>query len=117
MISYAAYRVIHILGALLLFLSFGGTLAAAANGRNKIAAAFHGLGLVVLLVSGFGLMFRLGISHTSFPLWIWLKLAIWLALGAALTLIKRAPNLRTALWIVLPLLGTLAAYLCIYKPA
>jgi hypothetical protein len=116
MISYAAYRVLHLVGVVLLFTAFGGMLATAGTGRNKLAAMFHGIGLVVLLLTGFGLMSRLGISHTALPLWIWAKLAIWLLLGGIVVMIRKTAGPRTLLWLLIPTLGVFAAYLCIYKP-
>lgn len=115
MISYTAYKVLHVLGVLLVFLAFGGMLATPPNSRNKLAAMFHGLGLVILLVTGFGLMASLGISK-DIPLWVWLKILIWLVLGGLIVLIKRAPNLRGSLWFLVVVLGTFAAYLALYKP-
>jgi uncharacterized membrane protein SirB2 len=116
MISYTAYKVLHVLGVLLVFTAFGGMLATPANSRNKITAIFHGLGLVILLVTGFGLMASLGISHTSLPGWVWAKIVIWLIFGGIIVLIKRKPNLRGTLWFLLVVLGTFAAYLALYKP-
>ncbi|HEX2642231.1 MAG TPA: SirB2 family protein [Thermoanaerobaculia bacterium] len=116
MISYTAYKVLHVLGVLLVFMAFGGMLATPANSRNKMGAIFHGLGLVILLVTGFGLMSRLGISHTALPGWVWAKALIWLIFGGIIVLIKRKPELRGMLWFLLVILGTFAAYLAIYKP-
>ena len=125
--TLAVYKVVHILGVMFLFTALGSLLAAAWPGTGDAAAAgplrkraglTHGIALVVVLVSGFGMLARLGISHLGgWGTWIWLKLLTWLLLGAALTLIRRQPRLAPALWIVLPLLGGLAAYLAIYKPA
>lgn len=124
--TLAAYKVVHILAVLFLFTALGSLLAAAWPGGadaaggplRKRAGLTHGLALALVLVSGFGLLVRLGISHLGdWGVWIWLKLLTWLLLGAALTLIRRQPRLAPALWWVLPLLGGLAAYLAIYKPS
>ena len=116
MISYTAYKVLHVLGVLLVFTAFGAMLTTPANSRNKTAAIFHGLGLVILLVTGFGLMSRLGISHTALPGWVWAKALIWLIFGGIIVLIKRKLELRGVLWYLLVILGTFAAYLALYKP-
>ena len=127
--TLAFYKVVHILSVLFLFTALGSLLAAAwpaadagtaegAKSLRKRAGLTHGLALVLVLVSGFGMLARLGISHLGgWGVWIWLKLLTWLLLGAALTLIRRQPRLAPALWLLLPLLGGLAAYLAIYKPA
>lgn len=121
--SLAAYKVLHVLGILFTFIALGGLLLASRTGGErvqdrKLAGMLHGIGLVIILVSGFGALARLGMSNPGiWPLWMWIKLVVWLALGAALVLIKRAPGLRTLLWILLPVLGAIAAYMAFYKPA
>lgn len=121
--SLAAYKVLHVLGILFTFIALGGLLLAARTGGErvqdrKLAGMLHGIGLVIILVSGFGALARLGLSNPGiWPLWMWIKLVVWLVLGAALVFIKRAPGLRTLLWILLPVLGAVAAYMAFYKPA
>ena len=121
--SLAAYKVLHVLGILFTFIALGGLLLASRTGGErvqdrKLAGMLHGIGLVIILVSGFGALARIGMSNPGgWPLWMWIKLVVWLALGAALVLIKRAPGLRTLLWILLPVLGAVAAYMAFYKPA
>jgi hypothetical protein len=115
MLSLAAYKVVHILGVLLVFVAFGAALGE--GSRRKLASLTHGIGLLIVLIAGFGAMARLGISGPgSWPLWIWLKLVIWLVLGAAMIVAKRSPAAARALWWALPLLGAAAAYLALFKP-
>ena len=59
---YTVYKIMHLLGILMLFLAFGGVINHAINGGTKAtnawrlpAALTHGLGLVLALVGGFGL--------------------------------------------------------------
>jgi hypothetical protein len=60
---------------------------------------------------------RLGLAPpASWHAWIWLKLAIWTALGAAPVLVKRAERLAGLLLVLLPLVGLLAALLVLDKP-
>ncbi|HEY0511202.1 MAG TPA: hypothetical protein VGH73_04825 [Thermoanaerobaculia bacterium] len=117
-----AYRVIHIVGVLFVFASLGALMLASregierGNGR-KLAGITHGIALLLVLVTGFGALARLGLSNPGvWPMWVWLKALIWLALGGVIVLIRRAPQLGTLLWWLLPLLGGAAAYLAIYKP-
>lgn len=114
MISLAGYKVLHVLGMLLVFTALGAMLAA---GTRRTGGMAHGLGLVLLLVTGFGALANLGLSNPGvWPLWMWLKLLLWLVLGGIVVLIRRAPQLASTLWVLLPLLGAAAAYLALYKP-
>jgi hypothetical protein len=115
MISLTAYKVAHILGVLLVFVAFGAMLGDGT--RRRLASSTHGIGLLLALITGFGMLARLGIHGPgSWPLWVWLKLVVFLFLGAAMTLAKRNPKSAKALWWLLPLVGAAAGYLAIYKP-
>jgi len=119
---YEAYKVLHVFSVILTFTVLGGLALHSANGGNrgsngssKLTGILHGVGLLMILVGGFGLLARLGTSG-GFPLWVWFKLAIWLLVGASAVVIKRSPALSKALLLVLPLLGGVAAWLAVYKP-
>ena len=118
----AAYRVLHVLSAFLLFTALGGLLLASRAGvttgvSRKTAGMTHGIALILLLVTGFGALARIGLSNPAiWPAWLWLKALIWLVMGGIIVLIRRAPRTATLLWWLLPILGGLAAYLAIYKP-
>ena len=118
--SYHAYKVLHLLGVVLLFMALGGLTVAAVRGPveasvRRAALIAHGIALAVVLVAGFGLLARLGFM-ASMPTWAWLKIGIWLLLGLAVVGLKRVPATAKAAWIVLPLLGTAAAWLAVTKP-
>lgn len=122
MISYAVYRLVHILGILVLFLALGGLSIYAANNKGesarrqrRLVMATHGVGLFIILLGGFGMLARLGIN-TGLPGWIWAKLTIWVILAAIVALPLRIPALARPLWFLVPLLGTTAAYIALYKP-
>ncbi len=122
MISYTAYKVIHVTGIALLFTALG-AIALASNQRlldnrnqaRKIIGIAHGVALVIVLVSGMGLLARLGVTG-AWPLWIWVKLGLWAVFGAATAFIRRVPERFAWVLFLLPLLATLAAYLAFYKP-
>jgi hypothetical protein len=116
--SLLVYKVLHIFGILLAFVSLGGlTLRALAGGGGdrgrRLASVSHGVALLVILVSGFGLLARLGLG---FPGWVWLKVAIWVVVGALVVAIRRLPQYATVYWFALPVLGALAAYVALTKP-
>jgi hypothetical protein len=121
--SYETYKALHLLGIFLLFTALGGSAMLALRGgedeqvrpHRKLLAATHGIALLVVFVAGFGLMARLGIM-AGWPLWIWVKLGVWVALGGAVAVIRRKPALGRAWYVVLPLLGSIAAYMAITKP-
>ncbi len=117
--SLAAYKVLHILGVILLFTGVGGLCVLSIAGSDsararKLAAMIHGIALVVVLVAGFGLLAKLGFG-TDIPAWIWIKLVIWVVFAGVIVALKRAPQLATPLLFLLPLLGAIAGYLAIYK--
>lgn len=117
--SYAFYKVLHLVAVLFLFSSLGSLAVNAATGGTAklrtLAMAVHGISLAVVLVAGFGLLARLGVmSH--FPLWAWGKVVVWLLLGLAVVALKRKPQWAPGLWIAMPLLGGIAAWLAVTKP-
>jgi hypothetical protein len=116
--SYEFYRVLHIVGIVLLFTSLGGLAAigASTEGRaRKFAAIIHGVAIAVILIAGFGLLARLQMFG-GFPPWIWVKLGIWLTLAMIVLPLRRKPELAPWLLFGIPLLGGIAAWLAVYKP-
>ncbi len=89
--SHSFYILLHVSGLALLALSLGGMVIqrqSSTEDRPKILSMFHGIGLVLILVAGFGLLARNSISF-PWPLWVWVKLAAFLFLGAFPSLAKR----------------------------
>jgi hypothetical protein len=118
--SYQVYKILHLLGLTLVVLSLGGIIVHAINGGTKATNAFrkgavitHGVGLLLLLVAGFGMLARLGIH--SFPGWVVGKVVIWLALGAFVAFGYKQ-HLAKKLWFAVPVLVVVAATLAITKP-
>jgi hypothetical protein len=123
MIPYEAYKVLHLLSVMLLFLCLGGLAiyvagggTRAANPNRRLLAALHGSATFLVLLGGFGLLARLGLAHGGFPLWVWIKLAVWLILGLAILLPYRRPDLGRPLFLLCPILGLVAAWAAVYKP-
>jgi hypothetical protein len=98
---------------ILVVMSLGGVVLHTINGGTKLSNTFrkgvmitHGVGLLLLLVAGFGMLARLNIH--GFPLWVVLKLVIWLTLGAAVVLAYKKPEAGKILWFGLPALVIVA---------
>lgn len=119
--SFEFYKIMHLLGIYMLFFGFGGVLLLAYSGhgfsgRKKLLAFIsHGLGLLLMLISGFGMAARLGYMG-ALPTWIYYKLAIWLLLGVVISVLKRKGTIGWPLFVLLLGLGVSSAYLGIFKP-
>lgn len=122
MFSHALYNVVHIVGIVLLMSGLGGiaamgATASPAKGFRRLLLALHGIGVFLILLGGFGMLARIGIVQgSSWPGWVWGKVAIWGVLGAAAILPRRFPRTAAPLLLIIPVLGGVAAYLAIYKP-
>lgn len=112
--TYEFYKVLHLVGLVTLFAALG-ALSVVSTDKRKPYLTLHGVASVVMLVAGFGLLARLGLAR-DMGLWVWAKIAIWVILGATPVLLRRKPNLAFPTFLVSLALGTLAAYLAIYKP-
>jgi hypothetical protein len=123
---YPLYKVLHVLAVAFLFASAGGLTILTLLGRDEPELVrstrrwLHicfGVALVLILVAGFGLLARLGVAHgTAWPVWAYVKLGIWMVLGASLALVRRAPSFARLFFFLLPLIGGVAIYAAIYKP-
>ena len=105
------YQVLHIVGISMVFLGYGALLARSmAAPENvsirKLGSITSGVGLLLILVAGFGLIPKLGHSYTE--TWILVKLIIWLLLGGLIVLINRKPQLAMLLWCLLIALSATA---------
>ena len=69
--------------------------------------------MLLILIAGFGMMARLEISH-SWPLWIWIKLVIWVLLAGYPVLLKRQQKPSGFLFFLAPILGAIAAYAALF---
>ncbi len=117
---YTVYKLIHLVAILFLFTTAGGVALYAANGgtiENNVArkwvGAIHGLTLVLILVSGFGLVAKIG---TGFEVWVWVKFALWFLIGSLALLPLRKPHLGYRFVVLIPVLGALAAFVAVFKP-
>jgi hypothetical protein len=121
MLAVAVYKNMHLLGVFMVLVALGGVLlhhilgGARDHSWRKPVAITHGIGLLLVLLGGFGMLARLGI-HWPWPGWILVKLVIWVIFGALSALVARSATLAQPLWWVTIILAGLAAYLALYKP-
>ena len=121
MISVAVYKNIHLIGVFMVLMALGGLLVHRINGGTqdhawrKPVAMTHGVGLLLILLGGFGMLARLGIFW-PWPGWVTVKVIIWIVLGALVGIIFRKPTLAKPLWWITIALAGLAAYFAVYKP-
>jgi uncharacterized membrane protein SirB2 len=121
--DYALIKVCHLVGVMLIFLGLGGMVFAARVGLGpeqrslrRAAAILHGIGLLLLLVSGIAMLSQLGFLHGDPPNWAKAKFGIFLLLGGSIALAARASRW---IWVWIPawvFLGAAAAYLALEKP-
>ncbi len=115
------YKMIHLLGLMCLFFGFGGVLVSAYAGvplqgkAKSMAFLTHGLGLLLLLLGGFGMAAKMGILG-HLPGWIHAKLLIWVLLGGGIALAKRKGSIGWPLAVLFLGLGLTAAYIALMKP-
>lgn len=106
------YKIIHLVGISLLGLGVGGMLAGGTN--RKPFAVCQGIGLLVMLVSGFGMLAKMKLGYPPFAI---VKTILWLVIGL-MPLIVRKLKLPLAAAIALSLvLVSLMAWLGVMKPA
>ena len=119
--SYEFYKIFHLCGLMLLFFGLSSALTLKMAGApftgavKKMAFITHGVGLLMMLVGGFGLLARLGFMG-NMPNWALAKLGIWVLMGAGIALAKRKGQIGWPLMILFVGLGTTAAWLAVAKP-
>jgi hypothetical protein len=119
--SHSFYKILHMTSVLSVFMSLGaliilGKFKGAESAKlRKAASITHGVATTFILVSGFGMLARLGIQW-PFPLWALIKVCLWLFIGASIALAKRKPNAWPILGIALIATAFFAAFLGNTKP-
>ena len=116
------YKALHIFGLFLATTSIGGIAIHAANGGTRatsrtraLTAAGFGVGMLLSLAGGFGQAARLGMTNTAiFPGWLWAKIAIWVVVAVLSILPYRVPSLAKPIYLFVPVITGLAAYLAIF---
>jgi hypothetical protein len=119
MLDLTLWKVIHVVGALTVFMALGGLVALGAAGpeRQRLFKALHGIGLLVVLVAGFAMLGRLGMGGPgTWGTWVWIKLVVFALLGASLVAIRRAERWGHTVLLALLLLGAVATWAALSKP-
>lgn len=117
--SFEHYRFIHFAGIFLLFFGLGNLFS---GQKSRFGGMFHGLGLLCLLLGGFGMHARMVEVYkmaygTPLPLWFLLKIGLWLIFGMGILAARKriiSPLLAGCLCLVLAMS---AFYLASHKPA
>jgi hypothetical protein len=112
MTSYLMFKVVHVMGIALIFLAIGAAFAGS-NTKQKQAGILHGVGLLIILVSGIPLIMSVTASSHG---WLAVKFVIWLVLGGLLTMMKKKPDQSNTFAILAILLAGIAAYFALFKP-
>lgn len=119
--SYEFYKMLHVIGLLWAFASLGGLIVHVLNGgnresnsANRLLAISHGVSLLVVFVSGFGMHAKLGIQ--GFPGWFILKILLFFVVGGMVRLPYLLPAQSKTFFFLLPALAALGAWLALYKP-
>jgi hypothetical protein len=121
MLSYLVYKNLHLIGVFMVLVALGGLTLHRINGGTqehswrKPVAITHGVGILLVLLGGFGMLARLGIFW-SWPGWVIGKVIIWIIFAALIAVIARKPTVAKPLWWIIIVLGGLAAYLAANKP-
>ena len=121
--SYAVYKLMHYLGIFMLITALAATSMHVLRGGSRTDNPYrralgitHGIAAALILTGGFGMLARLGVMHGALPNWIYAKLAIWVALAAAMAVPYRGRTYARALLIAVPVLALAAGAVALYKP-
>jgi hypothetical protein len=119
--SYFTYKFLHLIGVFMLLFSLGSLIVSRSlslterSPWSKTLSAINGIGLLIVLIAGFGLLARLGIA---FPWqgWVFLKIFIWILLAFIASIVARHPASGRVLWWVTLFIASAAAWLASFKP-
>ena len=111
MSKFEIYKLLHMAGVFTLIFSFGSLFIG--KNYNKGAAMAHGIALLVILISGFGMQ---ATHDLGFPVWLILKIVIWLIFGGFIVLAKKSVISGLVAWICIIILALSAFYLAKTHP-
>ena len=111
------YQILHVTGIIMIFMGYGALLARSLIKSDdayvrKLGSITSGIGLLLVLIAGFGMIAKIGYSYSAPGLIV--KLLVWVALGGVTALINRRPELAKQLWWAILGLGVLAVVMVYY---
>ncbi len=114
--GYEHYKILHIVGLCLLAISAGASAASGKDSPSKLPMILHGVGLMLLLVAGFGLLAKLNMSAPDqWPNWVLAKLGVWVLAAALPTMLRRGLLPRAFGWVFALALMSFAIWLGVAK--
>jgi hypothetical protein len=117
----SVYTVLHVSGLILMlfavaaFLHHQATAPDTENPRKRALMIQHGVGLLIMLVAGFGALARLDIAF-PYPAWVWIKMGIWLFFALVTRLAGKGGKSANMWWTFSLVAAITAAWLGITKP-
>jgi len=114
------YYLLHFLGIMLVFSAYGaliarGMLGSESPALRKFGLMATGIGLTLMLVSGFGIIAKRPDFDYVAP-WVIIKMVLFLALAGMQTLITRKPGMSQLWFWITIVIGAAAALVALYKP-
>ncbi len=120
--SYQFYLILHLVSLFVVLTTLGGIVAHVMDGGSKQNfllrkpyAILHGIFLLVVFVSGFGLMAKAQYTFSSSQ-WLYGKLFCWALVGVLPTLLFKNILPKWSRFTVLIAVFALAAYMAIFNP-
>ena len=111
--SVQLYQILHIFSVILMTAVTFSALAAPRPENRRRSMMWSGILAVLALVSGFGLLGRLGLAMRG---WVFVKMACWLGLTALTSLAFRQPGQGRSLALLTLIAVFLAVSMVVMKP-
>jgi len=115
------YHFLHIIGLVCVFVGFGALLS---SESSKTAMKWHGIGLLISLITGFGMLAKYNklvpegtaSIYGYGSIWVIAKIVLWLVLGFLPVLARKRVLSSQAVVVLAVVVGAALAYLGIFKP-
>lgn len=110
------YLYLHIVGLVLTAYTLGVAFyRSSGQDKRKWPMMLNGIGILLILLGGFGMAAKMGFM-TSFPVWMLIKIGLWVVLAGLPFFLRKAKTDPAIAGIVQIAILALAAYLGIFKP-